>query len=378
MSIVTAKIGIRLEVLTPVHVWSGESLTYGIDYCISDGELIYLEPLKLLEKYPKKTFFCDTSEVLKREKPYIKNIAKIYGSVSHRPSELKRHIMITLQNNRTLRVIPPSTVKGLIRTAFLYHFLKQDEKWRNAIVRGIERELSLLDQIRDTRELRREIKKLSNKTVENIVRFDIVEDRYRYTLDAFNRLIIQLIDVENYAEGTRLVHIKQIRDTELSSSIPPILLETIEPQTIFRYILLFQKTHDFHVTRKYLKDITWKYGFITPSNVVDSVIEFSKDTINYELSRISGISELYHYRETLQGFLSDMKGNNDVAYVRIGAYTGHKFKTINLLLPDRISKKLSRIMQRVYGHLWDDKTVKVTEYNGDLVGFGWVRMRFLT
>lgn len=138
-------IRLKLKTLSPVHIGSGEKITSYNDYIYDDGYVYYID-YDALEEYIMKQNnideiiddFVNTVKIQasnnKKEKYKLKNFFEDnglnYKDFSY--NKLSANEEITEQINRAVcsgirPYIPGSSIKGAIRTAFIYRFFSKDK-----------------------------------------------------------------------------------------------------------------------------------------------------------------------------------------------------------------------------------------------------------
>lgn len=139
------KIKLKLKTLTPVHIGNGEKISSYSDYIYDNGYVYYID-FDILEEYFMKQDNIDglidgfvdivrkQANTNKKEKYRLRNFFEDnrldYKDFSY--NKLSANEEITEQINRAMcsgikPYIPGSSIKGAIRTAFIYNFFARDK-----------------------------------------------------------------------------------------------------------------------------------------------------------------------------------------------------------------------------------------------------------
>ena len=371
MSVIDFAGKLRLEVLTSAHVWSGEELYKGIDYCCQQDRLFIVDPIKILEAHRER----DIRYGCYPPRNMVIETLKVHDRDVCTPRSIKKHIRIGGK-----RTIPGSSVKGLLRTSYIYGVLKSDNQLLNQVNDLIHSELddintSILTGQR--RQARREIKNVASSMEEQLLKLIVRAGSLEYILDALNRVIVSdPVAYGKLSHGARTIYVYEIprlarRDTRPRFMVP---VEAIDKGSTIIYDLKIMKREGFNVDRGDKSSIESLYRKISIDEITRGLEVFSRDLVEYELGRIRGISDelIGDYRR----FLQDIRGkiSSREFYLRIGYMTGHNAKTIDLLLRDNVRKLLEDVMTKIYNHTWDSLTLKLTRINEKFYGFGWIKI----
>ncbi|MBE8540204.1 type III-A CRISPR-associated RAMP protein Csm5 [Geoglobus acetivorans] len=135
----------RLEILTPTHIGSGDKYL-AIDYVIKRDRVIFIDSMKFFEEIEKMGFDAVdvASKIGRGEKSiedYVSNISKIkvreapfFGRFARK--EILMHIRTCGKP-----YIPGSSIKGAIRTAFLWKEVKENRSLLDWTIHQIKNEL---------------------------------------------------------------------------------------------------------------------------------------------------------------------------------------------------------------------------------------------
>jgi CRISPR-associated protein Csm5 len=213
----------NFRVLTPVHISSGQTLTK-YEFIIKGSKFQFYsfdEIINYIDSKEIAKFLFDTG-LEEFFKHYNLNIKPTYEIPFHGTSKDKVYEFIKLKN----RVyIPGSSIKGAIRTAYLYRIIKNDVNLRNKFLNAIIR--------RD-----KDFYRYMEKEIDNV----------------FRKILISDSDLFEPSECLKVVEIKH---KNLSLAVE-VLRENFE----------------FEI------DVKFKYNNL--KNEIDNAIsEFSKDLVNY-------------------------------------------------------------------------------------------------
>ena len=128
---------VRLKVLTPVHIGSGETLSR-MDFVLRDGKVFVLDWAKIADHFDYKTVeLLLLSKNLKNffQKVRIEGFSK-YSMRFSSNKTLQREIRCAIRDPLSKDLyIPGSSVKGAIVRQLLMEFLKNEKKFLEKIVR---------------------------------------------------------------------------------------------------------------------------------------------------------------------------------------------------------------------------------------------------
>ena len=132
----------EIKTLTPVHIGSGNKLTR-VDFIVRNGKVIVLDAPKLFRALEEKG--CNVMNIV-NELSYrsLDDLAKDFGldAIDFRLYEVKLTGSIgeisEQIKTRGRAYIPGSSIKGAIRTAILWHILKNDKSLLNFAVKCVE------------------------------------------------------------------------------------------------------------------------------------------------------------------------------------------------------------------------------------------------
>ena len=317
--------GIEIEPLTPVFVWSGETLYSNADFRLVNGKIIVIDPYKALGKVK------DLKEAFKEDfAREIQGVKLVFQS-----NTLPNTILMINEY-----LIPASTVKGLIRTAILNKLADK------AVYEKVNENLNQLNALNFKQAVR------NVKNVAHPVEMLLKRQLERYTYDSLSKLLVS----DPKAIGISL-SLKKV-----------LVLETVGQFKSETYVIALEKgklVYDGKILQPknygVYSDLRQLDSKITKSFILDSLKEYSKLILEREKKKVGKLTK---YSE----FLNSLKVEGNCIPLKIGMFTGHIAKTISL--PPNVEKVRESIMTKLTGHLWDNRTVKLI----DDLGVGWVRL----
>jgi CRISPR-associated protein Csm5 len=304
------KYELTLKIESPVHIGLGDSYIE-MDFIIDEDKnlikLIDYEKLLNVVKFDEKTF----EEFLKlakegnvknkiasvlgiRDIPYSKEI-KFVGRIPKRSMKIMRHIQ-----SMGRVYIPGSSIKGFIRTALLYSYLKRDPEFL-----GKEFETLRLQIYREKSEKRGrkiDMRKIARNLESKIFGSDPKNDVLRS---------LKVVD-SSFTEKTAIYEVRIIGNPQAI----PLYLECIPPGEILRC--------EVEIEEESVKT-DGLIGQVKFDDVLEALENFTQDIINSEKSYKK------YPKETLD-FYRKLETNENL--LRIGHSTGYYTKTIGLLLKE--------------------------------------------
>ena len=134
----------EIEVLTPVHIGSGDKLLMNLDFIVKGNRVIVLDTPKLFDYLIERGYDAvdiakvELRELIEKEGIDVENFKKYVlpftGAVR---SEISEHI-----KTGGKPYIPGSSIKGAIRTAVLWYAVKNDRKLLDYAIKSLESKVS--------------------------------------------------------------------------------------------------------------------------------------------------------------------------------------------------------------------------------------------
>ncbi|PSN95012.1 type III-A CRISPR-associated RAMP protein Csm5 [Candidatus Marsarchaeota G2 archaeon ECH_B_SAG-C16] len=326
---------IETEPITPVFIWNGEILYSKADYNLVNDKVVIVDPVKALGK------IRELKDAFKEEfARAVQGYKLIFPSTT-----LPGNILMTNDY-----LIPASSLKGLIRTAIVNRLAKADPKVYNQIDANLNMLMTLSrhDAMRRVRDVAR--------PVEELLQQNVVFGKSKYNYHALNRLIISD---------------PRITDPELSLK-KVLIIETVGTFRNEVFVIALEKgklTYDIKILQpvnygpySYLKILDDK---ITKNEIIASLKEYGQLVVEREKKKVSKTDKDF---KKYMDFLGTLKVEGDCIPLKIGMLTGHIAKTISL--PSNTEQDREQVMTKLTGHLWDNRTVKLT----DAMGVGWIKL----
>lgn len=326
---------IEVEPLSPTFVWSGEILYKGADFDLVNGKILIVDPFKALRKVK------NLREIFKEQfVRTIKDFKLIFPSTSV-PNQI-------LMINEYL--IPASSLKGLIRTAILNKMAKKSP----SVYNQIQSNLNTLTTLHP-KQIFKEVKNVA-EPVEKLLKNTVPFGKGKYNYDALNRLIISEPEVIDASLSLRKITILELKGNFKSENYAI----TFDKGKLVYDVKILQPSN--YGVNSMLKNLDDK---ISKKEIFESLKEYSNLVINSEKEKLkTKDKDLRTYSE----FLEKLRIEGECVPLKIGMFTGHVAKTISL--PPNIMQDRDRVMTKITGHLWDNRTVKLT----DNIGVGWVKI----
>ncbi|AWS00435.1 hypothetical protein [Metallosphaera hakonensis] len=326
---------VELQPITPTFVWSGETLYKGADFDLVDDKIIIVDPFKALGK-------VKTLREIFREQ----FVRTLHGfKLIFRSLILPDQILMVNEY-----LVPASSLKGLIRTAILDRMAKVSP----LVYKEVSSNLVTLTTLKPSQKLRNV--KFVGLPVENLLKESVPFGKRSFTYDALNRLIISDPEIVDLS-----VSLKKIEILELKGGFrDERYIVSFEKGTLIYDVKILQPSN--YGVNPVLRKLDDK---VNKREIVDSLQNFSKLVLNSEKEKLKSTDkDVRKYAEFLEG----LRPENDCIPLKIGMFTGHTTKTVSL--PPDVARKRDGVMTGITGHLWDNRTVKLS----DKMGVGWVKI----
>jgi len=374
------KLVLTLEVVTPVHVWSGSEAIVGVDTVVYGGRVCFVDPQRYLEYVNRYR-----PDLLRAPEEMLKLVSDIVREASMKGVSLcSRSVDVWLRGEEVragsrIRLnqplgVPATTLKGYIRTALLYKLLKE------ASAKG-----DVCSVVREGLDLSREPKNASEGLEAKFFRKPRPKKAGGFS-DAFMTL-----QISEPAESSIRTAVSKIDVLEKASGkLVPIasqLAEVLAEGSKLRFELKIVKPLPtaYSPQQRELADIVELYRkTITAEGLVSALKEFGCDLLRFEISRIEELAKGYggefeYYlkllRELDEAYCGVSKGS--CAPARIGFATSKEFKTVLLILEKSCTDLYSEVktyMSTRLEKLWDERTVKFVFTPRGSVGAGWCKL----
>lgn len=323
---------ITIEPISPVFVWSGEVLYNNADYKLLAGKIIVVDIDKALREVGS------LDEAFRPE--YAREIHgfKLVFSSTFAPNEI-----LMINNN----IIPASSLKGLIRTSVLNAMTNQ------TVFNEVQKNLQGLSNA-NPKQLSKLLKSVG-EPVEELAKVRVPFGRGTFRYDAFSRLLISEPKVENPKFSLDKIEIKET----VGNFHKEVYAITFVSGKL-TYDVKIVKPSDYGVH----SSVKQKDVMISKQVIVNSLKRYSDHVLKKEKSKVANNNKYAEYSK----FLESLKTSDNCIPLKIGRFTGHVSKTIEL--PQQLEATRSQILTRVLRHTWDNRTVKLVKG----IGVGWVKL----
>ncbi|WP_069808147.1 hypothetical protein [Vulcanisaeta thermophila] len=298
---------LSIRVDTPVFVWGGSRLMMGLDFVIQGGRVYLIDIASV-----------DIPENLMRLRGDLVNalINHILNNVIRAKGQLPPYVrQLNLEGDpcgdEILDInpegLPGSEVKGLLKTAYLYHVLKSNDDARNALVENVKEAL----------DNRWKPKQFDSGVITRV--FWRAVDKSR-GYDVFNRVVVRRVSA-NYKTAVYCINVKHLN----GGLVARVMAIGITPNSSFSFKVMVKEDSG-----------------VTVDSLIESLRSFSRDLVEFERGR-----GVYVPKCELP--------------VRIGFGSGRRWKTVlNLLesLDKNLFNELSNYMSRGK-KVWGDTTIKL-------------------
>jgi CRISPR-associated protein Csm5 len=380
----------EISVESPVHIGSGDQLDL-MDFVVHNGRLSVIDfdkvlselvnkgesPLILHDEIERFGKNFDFGKFLYRQGIDVENVSQYTLTCEGTPNRMATFI----KNAFGIPLIPGSSIKGAIRTALTWYFLK-NENMESEIEKTLRRVLGELNQIRDNRERRRASswwERKMGQELENLIFYGKEKDP-QYDM---NKAMTVTDATLGSVDLLEMVLCKIFTTTKENRLVPKgfdIFIEAIKPDISIG-------TTKISLNSYFLEEKLSSLGF--DKKRVDTFKkfphicnEFSRDLIQYELD----FFEKYGPPELVQFYEGLLKSTtaDDEFLLRLGFGIGWISTTIGLILEDNpeLLKNIRREFQmgRKRDHPYYvpefPKTRKVTIERGKpRFPMGWIRLR---
>lgn len=366
-------IPLRLEVLTPVHIWNGSILVRHVDFKldINRRKIQYIRPriqvdIRELKKKTVQEALREIDKLLEFEsfmeldlmtldQQYLSAINEVYPAIK----------------TDNIWYIPASSLKGIIRTAIVFDLVRKMEASYN-LRKSV---IALLQRVRNKREL----KDIAPESIEKPL---LKIQMRKYLADIFSNIILRESPKQSIRVAVRDVKVVRISDGKL---VARPLVESIERTSSFEFELKIRHIPSNitqYTPRIYASFISRGDEILSKENIINALRVFSEYLLTLEIETIKlcmdtlrniGI-ELDSYLQQLAKWREDLDKSNRY-YLRLGRYCGYKSKTVVDAFTQSIYNDIRSIMLRFYRN-WDLSTIKITEVDGKFTGMGWISISF--
>jgi CRISPR-associated protein Csm5 len=330
----------EISVQSPVHIGSGDQLD-SMDFVVHNGKASVIDfdkvlselknkgesPLVLHDEIERFGNNFDFGKFLYRKGINVENVSKYTLPCEGTPSRMATFI----KNAFGIPLIPGSSIKGAIRTALTWYFLK-NENMKTEVEKTLRRVLGELNRIRDNRERRRASNWWERKIgqeLENLIFYGKEKDP-KYDMNK----AMTVTDASLGSVDLLELVLYRIFTTKKENRLVPkgfdIFIEAVKPDVSIgttkislNSYFLEKKLSEFGFDEERVETFR-KFPYICN--------EFSKNLIEFELDFFEkyGLSELVmFYEELLRSITAD-----DGFLLRLGFGIGWISTTVGLILED--------------------------------------------
>ncbi len=362
---------VSIKPLTPIHVWSGIDHVYGVDLVDYNNKICFIDLDKIIGDMT-----TGIVDILRKEgDPLVKwnRVIRKYGErILGECIEYGNMSKISIGSKVKAinsHIIPGSTLKGYIRTALLYYKLSAlNPNILNKVLSQISTSLTNPKNVSIGIEAYafRKPRPIKAKGFIDLLQLVEVSDplEKNVLLKLMKFLVMEPVSnrLQKVAENNVIAFFDGIVKHRLTIRNPPVVqLDRIHNKV---------SEHD---------DILAKFGEIKDVDLIDALGSFGCFIVRSELDRLSEIvkriDELkdYYHRLT-QWRRSYCEGVGKCVIGRIGFMTGHQAKTILPLIKSvdqQLYNQIIGYLSKLFNHVWDSRTLKLTLINNSLLGTGW-------
>ncbi len=319
-----------LETISPLHIGNGEMLSSVGEFITTSDNIRYLR-LDELDKFLAAKDLIDsyTNSILERGEEFdtfttLQNfgieIEKfILKDVKLNAKDLKptdNNILYIFNNNNGNTYIPGSSIKGMLKTILLFHYLKNDVGY----IKDIEKTINTKFEGWNKYDA---IKWLNNKWENEVTNI--------FNSKEFN--LLRPSDTPYYEKSN--IHIEQVKRQNIYDSGPTSL-------DWLQEVIIKGATNIFNLT--IVPNFGGKFSFLNSPNLYhlfEYINDYSLSMINFELDLLNDSS--YENKNFIIEVLEQLKdqidtSNNEFAICRIGKGKSIYFQTILSLLKEEALK----------------------------------------
>ncbi|MEM4554099.1 MAG: type III-A CRISPR-associated RAMP protein Csm5 [Ignisphaera sp.] len=351
---------VTLRPLTPIHVWSGKKLVYGLDIVRQGNRACIVD----FDKLPKDI----VDKLLEVKAEDMINVMESFASDVPCSEHVKftRHPSSGTQINELAKqVIPGSSLKGYIRTAIMYTELKS---------------LGSPNNIRKV--LHKRIKKLEPKNVAQGLESYFFRARRPKKqggfVDSFQQLIVSDPEVSIDRDCLSIEEFEVYELPAMSKIASQYVIAVLCGELIYNIKVFSSPTDPANITPLVNEhtQVLRRLSFLQKNNILfDSLKIFGCELLRYEIDRVKNIKNLGKYRDFLEDLVKKYcEQQTNCVVGRIGYMTGLRSKTVIGIVKNvdyNLYKKICAKMSQELKHTWDERTIKLVNLGGNLVGIGW-------
>ena len=352
---------INIKTLSPVFIGGSEAdnLSPYSDYIQHDDKIILLDPKKLseliskdnsiIEKYVSKTREMDESGT--HSKFVLENFINNEFGVSTEElkkdeynvyGEIGKNIVHLHINSSGRSFIPGSSIKGAIRTAVFYYWLKNDNIGKSYLMKLIDKvselyqEKTALEEKKENERLDEfEINRLNNLSKESFINKELSKELNESLLFGNNKSFEfrnLLISDSDFIDKNNSIVLNSIRYNIINPKEGiPVWNLCIDKDTNTNILMTIRDNFNNQALKSYFNS--------TISKLYECINSFSKDILEFEINifnelnneevknSLSGVIEYYEYLKKIIN-----NSNNQYCIMRLGAGKTYYDNSIGLLI----------------------------------------------
>ncbi|MEM1694835.1 MAG: type III-A CRISPR-associated RAMP protein Csm5 [Ignisphaera sp.] len=359
---------VKLKPLTPIHVWSGKKLVYGLDIVRQDDRACIVDFDKLPQDIVDKLLEVKAENMVNALESFAPNVpCSEYVKFTKHPSSG------TQINELAKQVIPGSSLKGYIRTAIMYTKLKglgSPNNIRNVLHKVLSRSVNLLN------------KKVKPKNVAQDLEYYFFRahrpKKQGGFVDSFQQLIVSDPEVSIDRDCLSIEEFEVYELPAMSKIASQYVIAVLCGELIYNIKVFSSPTDPANINPLVNEhtQVLVKLSLLQKNNILfESLKIFGCELLRYEIDRVKNIKNLEKYRDFLEDLVKKYcEQQTNCVVGRIGYMTGLRSKTVIGIVKNvdyRLYKKISKKMSQKLKHTWDERTIKLVNLGGNLVGIGW-------
>lgn len=358
---------IRLRPLTPIHVWSGRRLIYGIDIVRRDNRACVVD----FDRLPQHV----VDRLLNVRAEDMARAIESYASILPCKEDVGLRVPLSSGaqvNELAKQVVPGSSLKGYMRTAVMYAMLKDLEPAEN--VRKV---------LSSTVDLNAEPKNVAQGLEGYFFRTPRPRKQGGF-VDSFQQLTVSDPEVSLSSDCLSIEEFMVYKLPTMSKIASQYVVAVLCGELSYSIKVFASPAEARNIVsltsehQQVLKRLALLHS---DDILLRSLKTFGCDLVRYEIERIRDVRELEQYRQLLYEFAKRYCGmqQTNCVIARIGYMTGLRSKTaigiIKEVDPD-LYHNIRAKMEQQLKHTWDELTIKLANLGEKLVGVGWCEICF--
>jgi len=353
-----------LHPITPIHVWSGQKLVVGIDIVKK-----HMETLCIVDEARIPQELINTLLTAR-----VEDMPKIIESYSDRiPCKQELKAVITLSPYVSVLelnpyIVPGSTLKGYIRTATLFAFIREIGD-ANKVVNILKAGVNLGGNPKQVAEgleasfFRKPKPKKQRGAVDSFQSLLVLDPELNVELDCYNVSEIHVYELQK----KMLKRIASQYAITVNCGELKYHINLVAP--VNEILLAISRTAIEH------RDVVDKLRLLVDRDILKTLKMFGCYLLSKEIEKVKNVAELSNYAK----LLSDLNAKYcekdiDCTIARIGYMTGLLSKTVIGVIKEfdaQLYNDIKNFMTSHIHHTWDELTIKLVKTSQGLVGPGW-------